>query len=189
LTDAELIRDLRARETEALRSLVRTFAAAVHGVLYRVLAGFGTEQDIEECVSDVFHKAWHQIDEYDANRAPFKTWLLILAKYEGLKRRRSLHRGPESESELLLLTDPGPTPEQQVATAEERTEVQQALQRLSPLDQELVYRRYFAGERVDVLARDLGITRQAADNHLWRARKRLRQILSQQGKGVPVVDG
>gem|GEM_PF-5848948 len=31
-------------------------------------------------MSDVFHRAWQRIADYDPERAPLRTWLQILAK-------------------------------------------------------------------------------------------------------------
>lgn len=189
MSDEELVISLRAGDPAALGALIERYATPVYRLVHRILAGAGTEQDVEECASDVFHAAWRKIGQYDAARAPLVTWLLILAKYQALERRRaggSPAMAPVREAEVTLVSAV-PTPEEQLATAERRQEVQAALAQLPPLDRELVYRRYFLEERVDRLAEALGLTRQAADNRLWRARAALRAILHKEasiGGGV-----
>ncbi len=144
----------------------------------RILEGIGTGQDVEECVSDAFYAAWRNAGDYRPDRAPLRTWLLMQAKYVALERRRRLTRRHESAG---LETDerpaPDPPPDESLATAEERRRLQSALDKLPPVDRELVYRRYFLDEKVADLAVAFGLTRQAADNRLWRARQALRSAL------------
>lgn len=92
MTDAELIAGLRARDSTALALLVSTFATPVYRLVHRLLAEIGNEQDVEECASDVFHAAWLRIEQVDPARAPLKTWLLVLARYQALEQRRTLLR-------------------------------------------------------------------------------------------------
>jgi RNA polymerase sigma-70 factor (ECF subfamily) len=65
---------------------------------------------------------------------------------------------------------------------EQRQAVQAALQQLPRLERELIYRRYFLEQRVEEAADALNLTRQAADNRLWRARKALRELLVVPGR-------
>jgi len=180
MTEDELLTRLRCRDPNGLSALVDAHATPVYGLVHRILAGAGTEPDVEECVSDAFYAAWSRIDQYDPTRAPLRTWLLILAKYQALERRRALLKraGKPVPADEEQLPDPLGDPEQALALFEERREVQAALDRLAPVDKDLVYRRYFLGQRVEEAAEALGLTRQAADNRLWRARKALREWLT-----------
>jgi RNA polymerase sigma-70 factor (ECF subfamily) len=72
-------------------------------------------------------------------------------------------------------------PERLILAAEERDQLMRALATLPPIDKELVYRRYFLYESVEQIAADLGLSRQAADNRLWRTRKALRIALTEGG--------
>lgn len=187
MSDEELIERLLAGDTAALAALVEQYSSPVYRLVHRILTGAGTEQDVEECVSDVFHAAWRKIGQYDAAKAPLATWLLILAKYQALERRRELAGAGAAVlpvGDNTLVSD-ACAPEQELARAERRQEIQAALEQLPPLDRELVYRRYFLEERVDRLAEALALTRQAADNRLWRARKTLRAILQKEA----AIDG
>lgn len=184
MTDTELIAGLCSRDPDALGALVDAYATPVYQLIHRILAGAGSEQDVEECASDTFHASWERSGQYDSGRAPLRTWLLTLAKYQALERRRKLGRPAPEPLEAEQWSALGPTPEEALASADERAALQAALDRLPPTEKELVYRRYFIGERVEDLARDLGLTRQAADNRLWRARKALRAILTPHLKEV-----
>lgn len=188
MTDGEILAGLRTRDPAALSDLVKTYAQPVYALVQQILTDSGgraaVSRDVEECVSDAFYAAWMRAEQYDPERAPLRTWLLIQAKYCALDRRRRGQRNAVVLSALAgTFPDPGPGPEERLATAEKRQELQEALAQLAPLDHQLVYRRYFLGERVEAIAADLGLTRQAADNRLWRARKALRAWLQKEPDG------
>lgn len=185
MIDADLIQLIRLRNTDALMRLMDIYTGSVHSLCRRILAGVGSEEDVEECVSDTFHRAWARIEDYDSKRAPFRTWLLILAKYEALRWRRVLLKQGGRAEELNSITASPLTPEQALVSSEVRTEVQSALASLPALDRELIYRRYFLGESVDALAAEYRLTRQAVDNRFWRGRRALRAILMEAREGVP----
>jgi RNA polymerase sigma-70 factor, ECF subfamily len=186
MNDADLAHGLRQRDPTSLAALVDAYADPVYRLVRRILAGAGRPEDVEECANDVFVAAWERIDRFDPARAPLRTWLLMLAKYEALRRRRALGHGPEVGwlDEAQDLPGAEVPPEEALARREERQAIQTALNELPPIEKQLVYRRYFLGERVDRLAAALGLTRQAADNRLWRARQFLREKLL----GIGVVE-
>lgn len=177
LTDDQLAAGLRGRDPAALAGAIDAHGSAVYRLVRRILAGAGSEQDVEECASDVFLAAWERVSRYEPARAPFRTWLLMQAKYLALDRRRHLLRQAEPGCGREFHPDPAPDPAAVLTAAAERKRIQHALAQLPPLDRELIYRRYFLGERVDDVAGSLGLTRQAADNRLWRARRALRRYL------------
>jgi len=138
--------------------------------------GSGAE-DIEEAASEAFLAAFRSVERYDAGRAPLRTWLLMHAKYAALEHARKVRRW---ERPLPLQSDLGPPdPFEALAAKEERARGQDALAKLSPLDQEIVYRHYFLDEEIPRLAQALGLTRGAVDTRLWRARRTLRSLLGQ----------
>lgn len=92
------------RDMHALGEAIDVLGPSVQSLVRRVLSGAGSAEDVEECVSDVFLAAWHNIASYDESRASFRTWLFILAKYKALDLRRKLLR-PEEIS--IALPDVG----------------------------------------------------------------------------------
>lgn len=79
-------------------------------MVYNILKDIGRQEDIEECVSDVFAFA-------------------VIAIVDTLKE----------------------------------------------IDQQIFYKRYFFYESIEEIAQNLGLTRKAVDNRLWRMRKLLKE--------------
>lgn len=183
MKDRELHKQLLRRDTKALKEIIDTYSPSVYSLVNRILKGVGTSQDLEECCSDVFHAAWEQADRYDSDRATLRTWLLMLARYKALDSRRKLSCAGKLNLEVPNMEHlpdlSSETPENSLLQSEKRQQVLNALAQLKPLDKELVYRRYFLFEPVETMAKEMGLTRQAADNRLWRARKTLRVLLTE----------
>ncbi len=189
MNDQEMYQKLQDRDQEALRKLVDLYSATVYKLVSYILKGVGSEQDVEECCSDVFFTCWNEIDRYQPDRSTLRTFLLMLAKYISLDRRRKLTRKhPQiyslEESKLKGKEAIGATnlPEELLEQKEQRQKILRALEMLSPLDKELVYRRYFLYEKIEDLAEKKELSRQAVDNRLWRARKILRAYLQNEEK-------
>lgn len=191
MNDQEMYQKLQDRDHEALRKLVDLYSAPVFKLVSYILEGVGSEEDVEECCSDVFFTCWNEIDRYQPDRASLRTFLLMLAKYTSLNQRRKLTQKQSQvysleESKLKGREVIGTTnlPEEFLEQKEQRQKILQALETLSPLDKELVYRRYFLYEKIEDLAEKKELSRQAVDNRLWRARKTLRAYLDDEEKGT-----
>ena len=182
-------RQLLARDPAGLDALAEMRAHKLYRLAQLALGGLGNEQDVEEVVSDALAAAWARAAEYDPERSSLTSWVLMLAKYAALNRRRALRRralGPEGQAKIIPLgAEPEPAvppSDAAVLAEEERARLHAALRRLPPQERELLIRRYFFEESPADMARDLGLTRGALDTRLWRARQNLRRLLSDESE-------
>lgn len=168
-----------SRDKRALEEAIDVFGPSVHSLVKRILAGVGSLEDAEECASDVFLTAWHSIERYEAARASFRTWLLLIAKYKSLDVRRKLLRRQDS----ALLNDAEEvrserSAEQEALSRESTRELIAYVQRMGEPDRSLFWRRYFLYEGLDELASAFGLTKKAVENRLYRCRTALKQFLT-----------
>jgi RNA polymerase sigma-70 factor (ECF subfamily) len=193
-TDEALYKGLVAREARALEALIRRYSREMSYFIRIVLEGVGTLQDAEECANDLFIAAWREIDSYDPARASLRTWLTMRAKYIALDKRRQVQRrhagvisldggerakssGESSVQEIPALYLSDNSMEGLVEQQERREELERALNELNSLDRRLVLMRYFQLTPTEQICAETGLTRQAIDTRLWRARKALRDAL------------
>ena len=192
-TDEALYKGLVAREARALEALIRRYSREMSYFIRIVLEGVGTLQDAEECANDLFIAAWREIDSYDPARASLRTWLTMRAKYIALDKRRQVQRrhagvisldgerkkssGDSNGSEVPALYLSDNSMEGLVEQQERREELERALNELNSLDRRLVLMRYFQLTPTEQICAETGLTRQAIDTRLWRARKALRDAL------------
>jgi len=193
-TDEALYKGLVAREARALEALIRRYSREMSYFIRIVLEGVGTLQDAEECANDLFIAAWREIDSYDSARASLRTWLTMRAKYIALDKRRQVQRrhagvisldggdrtktsGESSTQEIPALYLSDNSMEGLVEQQERREELESALNELNSLDRRLMLMRYFQLTPTEQICAETGLTRQAIDTRLWRARKALRDAL------------
>jgi RNA polymerase sigma-70 factor (ECF subfamily) len=135
--DLAAIRRVASGDGEALAALYDRHCRAVYSLVLRIL---GDTHEAEEAVQDVFAQAWRQASRYDTSRGAVVAWLLMMARSRAIDRLRSRRGLPASvgdnETALAVLADPAAGPERAALTAEQRSSVRHALERL-PLVQRL----------------------------------------------------
>lgn len=178
-------------DTSALEELMDAYGDCVYKLVARILQGACSSNDIEECCSDAFMAAWEKKNRFDPARGNLRTWVLILARYRALDYRRANYRHKRLEAEDIL-TDiilPETGPEDRLLQLEMQTQVIAALELLPKGEKEILYRRYFLDESIDRIAADLGLSRGAVDNRLWRARKSMKKALDGHDRKVVQING
>lgn len=172
ITPENVLLELHNRSPQALAFLMHEYGDAVTALVSRILAGFGTPEDVEECASDVFVEAWNRIREYDDARGTMRTWLLVLAKYRALTRRRQLNRSVELPYEAAPAPDPVL---EQVLSRERQEALVASIEQLEPGLRAVMVCRYLLDMGIADIADRLHLTRSQADNRLSRGRQRLRE--------------
>ena len=175
-SDNELISEIRKRNRNAFEILIRQYSKPIYYLIYNILNVCGTKEDIEECVSDIFLEIWQKINQFDAGRGSFRTWILMLAKYKALAYKRELSAIAVDNIEDYQLEDAQDVV-QQVIEREAQEKLVETINTFSVLDKELFIRRYYFGESIHNLMRSLGLSRSAVDNRLLRSRKTIKEVL------------
>lgn len=187
-------RRLLEGDPAALEEVMDAWGGHVYHLVDHILHGLGNSGDVEECCSDAFVAAWERFGDFDPSRGSLKTWVLTLARYQALDCRRRLARRQGVEGGRLLTLEYMPLeggssrkedPEDSLLQKELREELWEALEALKAEEKEVLYRRYFLEESIEHIAADLGISRGAADNRLWRARRSLKDFMKRDERQVP----
>jgi RNA polymerase sigma-70 factor, ECF subfamily len=160
-----------------IERLMDLYMDSVYGVAKSILIYKGSEQDIEECVQDVFVEAWNNINKFDESRGSMKTWLLILCKYKALNIKKALIKKNKIVDFEELQLPSKEAIEENLLFKERKDEIIEAIKSFNPIDKEIFLRRYFMAQSIEYICIDMNLSRQAVDNRLWRGKKRLREIL------------
>ena len=208
-SDEDLAPRQQQHDPEALETLILRYSRELFYCIRLVLDGVGVAQDTEECVNDLFVVVWQEIETFDPGRGTLRTWLTMRAKYIALDRRRQLYRRQahnlqssddnrqwttwdagesrntstwsrrDRDGRTTLFSHSETSMENLLEQSERREELRLALATLPELDRYLIYQRYFKYASTEELAARTGLTRQAVDTRLWRARKSLRGALEE----------
>lgn len=144
----------------------------------------GSGAGSEDAASEIFLRARRAFHSYDRRR-PFRSWLLSIAGnhcIDQLRRRRTEARiFDEREFQTEDLADPGPSPLRQTLLAEERDSIVLAIEALPAKYRLPLVLRYFSDLDYRAMAGLLGVTPNQVGTLLFRAKRRLRERLSEEG--------
>ena len=185
LTDAAAVSRARDGDADAFRFLVERHSKVIFRVAYRMT---GNEHDADDVVQETFLRAYRQLDNFE-ERANFSTWLHRIAVNCSLDLLRARSRQEknridnttfdgEEEHERQIASD-DPQPDRLVLSAELKTHVAAALERLSGNERTAFILRHFEGMPVEEIGRTLGIQVNAAKHTIFRAVRKLRESLEQ----------
>ena len=171
----------RQGDSEAFRALVERHSRQVFRLAFRMT---GNEQDAEDVVQESFLRAYRQLGRFES-RANFGTWLYRIAANCALdvletKRARRAQFCVESLDDVAATTPPAaePGPERLAQSAEIRSRVAAAMERLSPLERAAFTLRHHEGQSIDDISRLLGLRTSAAKHAVFRAVRKLRRTLA-----------
>jgi len=161
---------------------MREHQSAVFRLAYLLL---GDADDAEDVAQETFIRAYRALERFDASR-PLRPWLLRIASNLARNQRRSLGRYFGALQRLVLL-DPEararakgespPGPGEAGPSAEDAHSLWQAVRRLRPPDQEIIYLRYFLDLSEAETATALEIAPGTVKSRTHRALQRLRVVV------------
>ena len=177
LHDAAIIAAIQGRDQRAIHTVITRYSRFLWTVAGAVLRPAGTPEDVEECVADVFLYLWQHPDRYDPRRGSLKSWLAMVARSQAVDRYRALMKRADLPLEEAALTGcPGAA--EALLEAEARASLLDAVDGLEEPGREILVRRYCFGQKPKEIALALDLNVKQVDNHLYRAKRKLRDVLA-----------
>lgn len=158
IDDTELVKRVAKGDESAFLALYDLYSGRVYGLTLHIL---GLPQLAEEATQDTFLKLWSRARQYLAERGPFLSWLLTIARRVALDRIRLESRRPS----LADSNDPDTIwqslPDADTTSDEARWQsLYFAVQSLPPEQHKVIELAYYQGmsqsEMADVLGWPLG---------------------------------
>jgi RNA polymerase sigma-70 factor (ECF subfamily) len=174
LTDAELVRRIRAGDESAFSVLVDRHSEG----LYRMACSLmGSATDAEDVLQETFLGAFNRLSAFEG-RSSVKTWLVRILMNHASKFRRSKkvrrtdplpdQLGPRSGDESYAASSPA-------AAVESKVDVMQMLQTLSIEHREVIVLRELQQMSYEEISEALRIPRGTVESRLHRARQELKR--------------
>jgi RNA polymerase sigma-70 factor (ECF subfamily) len=111
----------------------------------------------EEALQEVFIKLWRGSGEYNESKGKFTSWLFTMSRNVAIDSIRKRKKPSVPLDEIGDLVDTGSTVENQAEWAEEKTQIQIAVQSLSAEQQKMIQLFYFKGYTHENIAEKCGI--------------------------------
>lgn len=177
--DDELLSRLSRGEPQAARELVARKLPRVLALAQRLL---GQRAEAEEVAQESFLRAWKQAPSWRRGEARFDTWLhRVVLNLCNDRLRAPRRRHERATDELPEAADPAATPEQHYAGRRMSQRVAIALAALPPRQREaIVLFHYQELSQADAAAL-MGVSVDALESLLARARRSLRAQLADGG--------
>jgi len=133
--------------------------------------------DVQDAVAEVFLVAWRRIDQAPEGDETL-LWLYGVARNVVRNFRRSSMRNQRLRVKAGAFHQADdPTPEMQVIRRAEDQELLAAVDRLKPLEQELLRLRTWEELSLDEIASVVGLSKRGVESRLARIRKKLGVLL------------
>ena len=154
--------------------------ARYHVRVYRfILRSVGNAAVAEDLTSDVFLSVWRQAGRFQA-RSTVSTWLLAIARHKAISELRR-RREEQIDISAIELEDPSDDPEIAFQKKDRGETVRHCLMQLSPEQREIIDLAYYHGKSVEEVAEIIGIPRNTVKTRMFRARRRLSEMLEVAG--------
>jgi RNA polymerase sigma-70 factor (ECF subfamily) len=177
----QLVGEARLGDRAAFDELVRRTHVDTYTLALRLTAN---EEDARDVVQEAYLKAWRGLPEFRGD-AQFTTWMYRItanSAYTLVKKRRR-HRAEPLDAMLddPIELHPDLQPEGAAESALLLDELSIALEELSPRLRTLVVLKDVYGLSHEEIAEELGISVAAAKVRLHRGRRKLRDLLYEDG--------
>ncbi len=173
MTDDKVIRRLRSGDEKAIAMVMDKYSRMLWKCAAQILSP--SEEDIEECVADVFISLWQKPEQYDESRGKLSTYLCTMVKNKALDRLRLIRARKEE------IVDQIPETATPADNSEDGYDLEQCLDRLTDEDREIVKRRYYHDQKPAEIAKDMGMNKKKVENRLFRSKKKLKDMLNDLG--------
>lgn len=177
MNDITAITGIKKREERAINEIIIKYSKLLWPIVSAVLKNVGNEQDVEECVADVFIDLWENPDKYEAERGTLKTWLCMVARCKAIDRYRALSKHSTVPLEGAMMV--GRMGMQDALMKEEtKRELVAAVNALADVEKDILIRRYYYEQKPREIAKALDLTLKQVENHLYRSKQKLRKAIS-----------
>jgi RNA polymerase sigma-70 factor (ECF subfamily) len=173
--DADLVRQFNGGDDSAFDRIVERYAGRIAAMANRLL---GWPGDVDDVTQDVFVSAYLGLKKFRGD-CSLRSWLFTITinkcrshRYKKILWLRRFSRPPDNACEI-----PGRSTVGDSINDETFDRVRRAVNALSPKYREVVVLRYLQELPTDEICRILGISSNALQVRLNRARERMRQQL------------
>lgn len=177
INEDNFITQLKLKNPAALDFIVNNYSNLVYKISCKILNSDFHSHYVGECANDVFWSLWNNISSFDDKKGNFKHWLSAISKYKALDYRRKLVK--QSDVKCLnneVLSDEYSI-EDIIIASENKSELLEMIDTMKSEYREIFVRRYFLHEKIENIAKVLGISRNLVDKKLSRGRASLKAKL------------
>ena len=173
-SEEELVMRLKNQDQQAFAYLYDNYAAALNGIIYRMVENTELAEDI---LQEAFVKIWNNFSSYDSSKGRLFTWMLNITRNltidtlrsKGYKKQAKIS---SDENSVDNLSNDGKMAERFDAMG-----LRKQLVNLKPEQRSIIDLAYFSGYTQDEISKEMGIPLGTVKTRMRAAILELRKIL------------
>jgi RNA polymerase sigma-70 factor (ECF subfamily) len=176
-SDEVLIARIAKGDRLAMEELYGRYRVPIYRFVLRMVRNPTTAEDLN---SDVFLDVWRQAGTFEG-RSAVSTWIFSIARFKALN---ALQRRPMEElddEKAGAIEDQADDPETALAKKDKAAVLRACLLKLSAEHREIVNLVYYQHKSVEDVAGIVGIPEATVKTRMFYARKKLSELLTEQG--------
>lgn len=170
MDEKKLLELLQKKPNEGMKELMAKYMGYCYYIVQNRLAGF-SQEDIEECVSDVFLDAYRYREKINMEKGGFRAFLAVVA------RRRAADRYDASMKKGALPLEEGVQEQTKGLSFEEKEMLLAAIRALGDPDEKILIWKFYYGYPTKIIAETLGLKENTVDQKVKRGLEKLRKTL------------
>lgn len=174
--DRENILSLMNSDCEkGVAALIESYSGLVYKIISHRSGGFLSHGDIEEAVSDVFYEIYVNREKINTQKGSLTSFVITVAQRRAVDifRKKKAAVFSEVSFEDFSNADRICGAEDNVLKAQERSFLISAIVSLGEPDSDIIFRRYYLGEKYGEIAEALGMSENAVGKRLKKSLERL----------------
>lgn len=170
MEEKKLLELLQKRPNEGMETVMGRYMGLCYTIVRGRLSDF-PQEDIEECVSDVFLEIYRQRERIDPQKGGFRAFLAIVANRKAIDRyNAAIKRG-------TLPLEGEPREKEKGFSFEEREALLQAIRTLGDPDEKILIWKFYFGYPTKEIAKILELKENTVDQKVRRGLEKLRKTL------------
>jgi RNA polymerase sigma-70 factor (ECF subfamily) len=172
---------LIGRIADGDRLAMQVLFARHHVRVYRfILRLVRNEATAEDLVSEVFLDVWRQAGKFEG-RSAASTWMLSIARFKALSALRRKTEQELDDAMAETIVDDADDPHASLQKKDTGDVLRHAINTLSAEHREIIDLVYYHEKSVEEVAQIVGIPEATVKTRMFYARKKLGELLKQQG--------
>ena len=170
MEEKKLLELLKKKPNEGMKVLMEQYMGYCYHIVRNRLMNF-PQEDIEECVSDVFLDAYKYREKIDLEKGGFRAFLAIVA------RRRAADRYDAALKKDAFPLEEEIKKEEKGLSFEEKEILLDAIKALGDPDEKILIWKFYYGYATKNIAEALGLKENTVDQKVKRGLGKLRKTL------------